>query len=247
MPDTPKKKLTNRWESYAQILAAMPRFKAALSDVRKRLNIPDTGIPYNDRAEWFENFYQNADEDTFNRYGGAYGYELLPPNKQLLDELDNLRLEFNLDPRWLHPLFNYVFSADQSLESPSPKSAWASPRMNDVRLPKDQQRVTSLSIKIEKDATIHDITAIWGEIQKYQAYMDAEIPSRRDPIQKETVKRYQNVIKLLADGLKYQQIADKYPKKFNSAEDVRSFRNKQEVRFKKRTSLRDLPSLWWHN
>lgn len=225
----------------------MPRFQSAISEVRKRLNIPDKGIPYDDRAEWFSDFFRNADVDTSKRYGGAYGYELLPPNKQLLDELDNLRLEFNLDPRWLHPLFSYIFSAEKSLEPPSNHSAWASPRMNDVRLPKEQQRVISLSIRIEKDTTISDIEDIWNDIKKYQAYMDTEIPSRRDPIQTETVERYRSIVKLRADGLKYQEIADKYPDKFNSAEDVRSFKNKQESRFKKRTSLRDLPNLWWHN
>lgn len=118
--------------------------------------------------------------------------------------------------------------------------------MNDVRLPKEQQRVTSLSIRIEKDTTIHDIEDIWNDVRKYQAYMDADIPSRRDPIQAETVERYRKIVKLRADGLKYQEIAEKYPDKFNSAEDVRNFKNKQEARFKKRTSLRHLPSLWWH-
>ena len=237
----------NYWEPHARILESMPRFQTAISGVRKRLDIPNTGIPYDDRAEWFADFFRNADEDTESRYGGAYGYQLLPPNKNLLDELDKLRAEFNLDPRWLHPLFKYIFSAEESLEPPSSQSAWPTPKMNDVRLPKDRQRVTSLSIRIEKDTTIHDVRAIWSEVQKYQAYMDAEIPSRRDPINKETVERYQAVIKSLADGLKYGEIAKKYPKKFHSAEDVRSFRNKQEARFKKRTSLRNLPRLWWHN
>ena len=242
-----KTKSDNYWEPHARILESMPRFQSAISEVRKRLNIPDKGIPYDDRAKWFSDFFRNADVDTSKRYGGAYGYELLPPNKELLDELDNLRLEFNLDQRWLHPLFNYIFSAEKSLEPPSNQSAWASPRMNDVRLPKEQQRVTSLSIRIEKDTTIRDIEDIWKDIKKYQAYMDAEIPFRRDPIQTETVGRYRSIVKLRADGLKYQEIADKYPDKFNSAEDVRSFKNKQESRFKKRTSLRDLPNLWWHN
>ena len=242
-----KTKSDNYWEPHARILESMPRFQTAISGVRKRLNVPDTGIPYDDRSEWFADFYRNADEDTSRRYGGAYGYELLPPNKQLLDELDNLRLEFNLDPRWLHPLFNYIFTADKLLESPSKRSAWPSPRMNDVRLPKHQQRVTSLSIRIEKDTTIHDIEVIWDDVKKYQEYMDADIPSRRDPIKPETVERYRTVVKLRSEGLKYQEIAEKFPDKFNSAEDVRSFKNKQEARFKKRTSLRDLPNLWWHN
>lgn len=101
-----KNKSDNYWEPHARILESMPRFHSAISGVRERLNVPDTGIPFDDRAEWFAGFYRNADEDTSRRYGGAYGYELLPPNKQLLDELDNLRLQFNLDPRWLHPLFN---------------------------------------------------------------------------------------------------------------------------------------------
>lgn len=108
----------------------MPRFQSAVSGVRKRLNIPASGIPFENRADWFENFYRNPDEDTAGRYGGAYEYQLLPPNKELLDELDNLRLEFNLDSRWLHPLFNYIFSAEKSLNPPSSQSAWPSPRMS---------------------------------------------------------------------------------------------------------------------
>jgi hypothetical protein len=242
-----KAKADNYWEPRARILESMPRFQTAITDVRKRLNIPKTGVPYDERADWFGSFFASPDVDTESRYGGAYGYQLLPPNKQILDELDNLRLEFNLDPRWLHPLFNYIFSAEKSLEPPSNQSAWVTPKFNDVRLPKEQLRVTSLNIRIEKDTTIHDVHAVWEEIQKYQAFMDTEIPSRRDPINIETVQRYKGVIRYLSEGLNYGQIAKKYPSKFNSAEDVRAFKNKQEARFKKRTSLRNLPSLWWHN
>jgi hypothetical protein len=113
-----KTKSDNYWEPHARILESMPRFQGAIAEVRKRLSIPETGIPYDYRAEWFENFFHNADEDTASRYGHAYGYELLPPNKEFLDELDYLRAEFNLDPRWLHPLFNYIFTAEKSLEPP---------------------------------------------------------------------------------------------------------------------------------
>ena len=101
-----KAKADNYREPRARILESMPRFQTAITDVRKRLNIPETGIPYDERADWFGSFFASPDVDTESRYGGAYGYQLLPPNKQVLDELDNLRLEFNLDPRWLHPLFN---------------------------------------------------------------------------------------------------------------------------------------------
>lgn len=244
-----KAKAYNYWEPHARILESMPRFQAAISGVRKRLNIPATGIPVEDRADWFENFFRSPDEDTANRYGWAYGYQLLPPNKKLLDELDNLRLDFNLDPRWLHPLFSYIFSADDTLESPSMQSAWPSPKMNDVRLPKEQQRVTSLSIRIEKDTTIRDIEAIWPSIKKYQAYMDSEIPSRRDPILKDTVERYKKLMELRADK---QNTYDKIAKDhdylgFETGEDVRGFIRRVEKRFKKRSALRDLPHLYWHN
>lgn len=243
-----KTKIDNYWEPYARILECMPRFQTAVTEVRKRLKIPDTGIPLKDRASWFSNFFLNADEDTAKRYGGAYGYELLPPNKQILDELDNLRLEFNLDPRWLHPLFHYIFSGNESLNPPPQKSAWATPMMNDVRLPKNQQRVTSLSIQIEKDTSIHDIEAIWDDIKKYQAYMDADIPSRRDPIQEETVERYKKVVALKANKQNtYDKIAKDYPDlRFDTGEDVRGFVRRIEKRFKKRSTLRDLPNLFWH-
>jgi hypothetical protein len=59
-----KTKSDNYWEPHARILESMPRFQTAISDVRKRLGIPDTGIPFDDRAEWFSDFYRNADEDT---------------------------------------------------------------------------------------------------------------------------------------------------------------------------------------
>jgi hypothetical protein len=244
-----KAKADNYWEPHARILESMPRFQSAISGVRKRLNIPASGIPFENRADWFENFYRNPDEDTAGRYGGAYEYQLLPPNKELLDELDSLRLEFNLDPRWLHPLFNYIFSAEKSLNPPSSQSAWPSPRMNDVRLPKEQQRVTSLSIRIEKDTTIHDIEAIWPEIKKYQAYMDSEIPSRRDAIQAETVERYKKLMELRQEKKNtYEIIAKDYPKLgFDTGEDVRGFIRRIEKRFKKRSTLRDLPNLYWHN
>jgi len=243
-----KTKSDNYWEPHARILESMPRFQSAIHDARKRLNIPKTGIPYDDRAEWFASFYRSADEDTAKRYGGAYGYELLPPNKELLDQLDNLRMEFNLDPRWLHPLFRYIFSAESALEPPSSQSAWPSPRMNDVRLPKEQQRVTSLSIRIEKDTTIRDIEDIWKDVQKYQAYMDADIPSRRDPIQTETVERYRKVMALRANKQKtYDKIARDYSDLgFETGEDVRGFIRRIEKRFKKRSTLRDLPNLYWH-
>jgi hypothetical protein len=226
----------------------MPRFQAAISMVRKRLAIPDTGVPHNDRAKWFSDFYLSADEDTDRRYGGAYGYQLLPPNKELLDELDALRLEFNLDPRWLHPLFNYIVSADAELDAPSSQSAWPSPRMNDVRLPKEQLRVTSLSIQIEKDTTISDIESIWKDVQKYQAYMDSAIPSRRDPIQKVTIKKYKKLMFLRKDKQNtYDKIARDHPDLgFSSGEDVRNFIRRVEKRFKKRSTLNDLPSLYWH-
>ena len=244
-----KAKSSNYWKPHARILESMPRFQASIAGVRKRLNIPETGIPYDDRAEWYADLYRNADEDTSRRYGGAYGYELLPPNKQLLDELDSLRLEFNLDSRWLHPLFNHIFSADKSLDPPSQQSAWPAPRMNDVRLPKEQQRVTSLSIRIEKDTTIQDIEDIWKDVQKYQAYMDAEIPSRRDPIRAETVERYKKVMELRANKQNtYDSIARRHPDLgFDTAEDVRGFIRRVEKRFKKRSTLRDLPNLYWHN
>ena len=244
-----KAKADNYWEPHARILESMPRFQAAISGVRKRLSIPTTGIPVEDRADWFENFFRNPDEDTASRYGWAYGYQLLPPNKKLLDELDNLRMEFNLDPRWLHPLFNYIFSAEKSLEAPSNQSAWPSPNMNDVRLPKEQLRVTSLNIRIEKDTTIHDIEAIWPSIKKYQEYMDSEIPSRRDPIQAETIKRYKKLMELRADKKNtYDKIAKDYPKLgFDTGEDVRGFIRRIEKRFKKRSTLRDLPNLYWYN
>ena len=62
-----KAKADNYWEPHARILESMPRFQAAISGVRKRLSIPATGIPAEDRADWFENFFRNPDEDTASR------------------------------------------------------------------------------------------------------------------------------------------------------------------------------------
>ena len=79
--------------------------------------------------------------------------------------------------------------------------------------------------------------------------MDSEIPSRRDPIQPDTVERYKKLMELRKDKKNtYDKIANDYPRLgFDTGEDVRGFIRRIEKRFKKRTTLRDLPHLYWHN
>jgi len=243
-----KYKTNNYWEPIAKILEVMPRFQEAVAKIRADFNIPAKGIPYEERASWYQKFFINPDVDTASRYGWSYEYQLLPPNKKLLDAIDNLRHEFNLDARWMHPLFAYISDGSKKLGCPSNQSASVTPRFNDVRLPKDKLRVTSLSIRIEKDTSFSDIRAIWAEIEKYQKYMDSVIPTRRDAIQTKTVEKYRKIIELRNQGLKYQEIADQNPDLgFIAAEDIRAFVHKQESRFKKSSSLRNVPDLWWHN
>ena len=43
-----KTKSDNYWEPHARILESIPRFQSAISEVRKRLNIPDKGVPYDE-------------------------------------------------------------------------------------------------------------------------------------------------------------------------------------------------------
>lgn len=243
-----KYKTNNYWEPFAKILEVMPRFQKAIEQSRIELSVPPDGIPYNERASWYQKFFSNPDVDTASRYGWSYEYQLLPPNKKFLDTIDILREDFNLDARWMHPLFAYISDGSKKLGCPSNKSASASPRFNDIRLPKEELRVTSLSIRIEKDTSISDIRAIWTEIEEYQEYMDSVIPTRRDAIQTKTVENYRKIIKLRNQGLKYQEIANQHPELgFIAAEDIRAFVHKQESRFKKSSSLRNVPDLWWHN
>ncbi len=237
------------WQPIADILVCYPRFLKAVDELRDQYKVPPAGIPHDKRAAWHVSFFASANEDTGKRYGYMTGYDLLPPNKDMLDTLDKLAADFNLDARWLHSLFTFVFFGEKKLDPPFHRSANVRPRMNDVRLPKDQLRVTSLSISLQKDTSIEDVRAIWDEVEKFQAYMDTDVPQRRDKIKPETVRRYQQVRKLENGGFTQQKIAEKYPKLgFDTAKDVSDFKRELEKRFRpaKSGALRKLPSLWWH-
>lgn len=238
----------NYWQPIAEVLSHYPRFLKAVAEVRRQLNIPVDGIPVEERSEWFSSML-TGEIDTGKRYGFMTGHDLLPSDKKTLDALDQLASDFNLDNRWLHSLFMYVFTGGEKLDPPFHRSANLRPYMNDVRLPKEKLKVTSLSISIQKDTSIEDIRAIWDEVEKYQAYMDSDIPKRRDKIKSETVKRYLKVRELEDNGLTQREIAELHPKLgFTTAKDVSDFKRELEQRFKpaKSGALRKLPPLSWH-
>jgi len=240
----------NYWQPIADILSHYPRFLKAVAKVRADLDVPEGGIPLDERPQWYSKQVKAGEEDTGKRYGFMTGHDLLPSDKKILDALDQLASDFNLDARWVHSLFMYVFMGDKKLDPPFHRSASVRPRMNDVRLPKEQLRVTSLSISIQKDTSIEDIRAIWDEVEKYQAYMDSDVPKRRDKIKSETVKRYLKVRELEDKGLTQREIAEQHSKLgFGTAKDVSDFKRELEERFRPAKSgvLRKLPPLSWHS
>ena len=227
----------------------MPRFKKAITNARNELNIPADGVAYEDRNYWYQSFFMHPDVNTGTRYGFMVGHELLPPNKKLLDIIDKIIIDFNLDSRWTQEVFDYISSGDGKLDAPFWRSANPVPKFNDVRLLKKDLRVTSLSISINKETSIQDIRDIWPEIKKYQAYMDSDIPKRRDPIWVRTVERYVKVCELREQGSTLEKIALKHPElKFDTAKDVSDFLKRVEKRFKphKNGTLRAVPDLFWH-
>lgn len=239
----------NYWQPIADILCRFKRFQTAVAKVREEFGVPPSGIPLEQRAEWYGTLVSSGEEDTGKRYGFISGHDLLPSDKKILDALDKLTRDFNLDSRWLHSLFTYVFLDDKKLTPPFHRSASPRAYFNDVRLPKDQLRVTSLGISLQKDTSIEDIRVIWPEIEKLQAYMDADLPQRRDLIKPVTVKRYMKIRRLEDGGLTQQEIAERYPDLgFDTAKDVSDFKRELEQRFRppKSGELRKLPSLWWH-
>jgi hypothetical protein len=240
----------NYWQPIADILSYYPRFLKAVAKMRADLGVPEGGIPLEERGQWYGNQVAAGEEDTGQRYGYMIGHDLLPSDKATLDALDKLASDFNLDSRWLHSLFIFVFLGDNKLDPPFHRSASVRPLMNDIRLPKEQLRVTSLSISLQKDTSIEDIRAMWDEVEKYQAYMDSDVPRRRDKIKPETVKRYLKIQQLEDKGIPQREIAEKYPKLgFGTAKDVSDFKRELEERFRpaKSGALRKLPPLSWHN
>ncbi len=250
MTERPKKKQINRWEPYATILAAMPRFKKATASAREELGIPVDGIPYEDRGHWYQSLFMHPDANTGARYGFMIGHDLLPPNKKLLDIIDKIMADFNLDSRWAHEILDYILSGDGKLDAPFWRSASPVPKFNDVRLPKNKLRVTSLSISINKETSVQDIRDIWHEIKTYMAYMDSDIPKRRDPMLAKTVERYVKVCELREQCLTQNEIARGHSElKFGTEKDVSDFLQQVEKRFKPRKngSIRAVPNLFWHD
>ena len=233
------------WKDMATILVRMKRFQLEVAKFRKSNDIPDTGIPREDRAEWYRSFHVVPNVDPKTIHGPESDYELLPLEDTLISQLAEFAINFNLDSRWYIPLLMYIIDGDE-LKPPFSHAVKVIPRFNDVRLPQSELYVTRLLLELRKDTSVSDVLAVWAQIENYQAYMSGEVPEKRRPVQESTIKKYLEIRESEDKGIKQRTIADMLG--FVSAKEVSDFKREVEQRFRKPKTgpYRNIKPLWWH-
>jgi hypothetical protein len=223
--------LNNYWSDQAKMLTAMKRFQSAVVAFRNDHGIQPGGIPINERAGWYESLFTNQTFSASNLLGSRSDYELLPGNKDFINDLEYLAAEFGLESRWLMPLFIMISSGKNEIDPPSSESTVLLPRINDARLPENQQTVTRLLIEIRKDCAQSDIAKIWPKVKQIQKQMLGETPERRKQIDPSILKAYLRMREMEDDGCPHSVIAKEFG--FQSSEDVSRFKTSEiEKRFR---------------
>ena len=218
------------WENLALILEHMKRFKKAVLEARKEWNIPNKGLPFKNRANWYSSLFVNSDIDRKEHLKQGRLFELLPPNTKIINVLENFSKEFNLDPRWYNTLMSHI-AAGTRLNPPYGKP-YIQPLLNDVRLPENQWEVKRISVDIYKETKPQDLIDIWPQIERWQKLMKVRIPEKRRPIQDENVKKYLKIRRLEDHKLTHNQIVSKHHKLgFRTDIDVANFKKEIEERF----------------
>ena len=223
-----KQRNESYWEGMVSVLSHMKRFRKAVIDARIKWELPETGLPYAQRAEWHESLYSDPDEVNTNYYTSTQN-ELLPPNERIRSTLKGISSKFNLDKRWHFNLFLHIASDDVPLSAPT-GLPYVEVRLNDARLPQEQWIIERIWIEIYPDTTQDDIEAVWKRVEAYQAMMSAQYPQKRRPLQ--NVDKYIKIRNLEDQKKTQQEIADEYPDLgFYSAKDVADFKKQIENRF----------------
>ncbi len=223
------------------MLIAYKRFQRATSKFRKKYRIPETGIPWEKRAEWYQSLSKSADYDPELLLKFHVDLRLLPPNKKFVGDIVRLANEFNLDERWYMTLFFHLMQGGGRLSPLG--SASVNALVNNSRLSEDKQFVTRLWINVRKDTSLSDIENVWSRVQDLQKKMVADIPEKRRPISSAEKKRYLEIRSLEEQGLTQGKIAEKLSYKGNVASDVAQFKNRIEKRFRNDGRFNKYPSL----
>lgn len=216
----------------ALVLVRMKRFQKAVAKFRETIGIPNTGIPPDERASWYQQLFikRNVSAAEMHRlFRIDINQETLPPNRTFLKRLKNFADSFNLDEQWYSSLFSYLVGGESELPPPAGQPV-LDVRVNNALLPAGEMKVTSLRINVHKNTTMKEILALRPKIEQYQKMMGVDLPERKKPWNQDNVQNYLKVRELEEQGIKQKAIAKQLH--FNSDQSVGLFKQEIEARFK---------------
>lgn len=204
----------------------MKRFQKAVLNFRSKIGIPIEGLQKEKRASWYQNNYTYFPDNSPEKFSREPNQQLIPTDPKFRNLLRQFAKSFGLDEIWYDSLFTYLLCDDQiELDVPH-YEPYLEVRINDVRLPADQVKVTSIKMNIDSETKLNDVRNIWSKIKKLQKRMVLPPPQRRRPFTERIVNRYLKVRDLEDSGKKHREIADELG--FTSAEDVAAFKRNLE-------------------
>jgi hypothetical protein len=221
--------LEQYWSDMASILVHMKRFQKETINFRKILGIPVNGFPQDLSLLWYKSLFDQPNIDTKKRFSFESSHVFLPPNKFVIETIEQFAGKFNLDERWYVDLLFYLMSDKGTLDVPY-GGIDIHVDINDRKLPQNQQVVTKLSIEINKDTAIKDVESIWETVQQYQSKMKTRVPTRRRDIV--NTKTYIKIRELEDQGLPQSEIVKLLPGfSRKTASDVANLKKEMEERF----------------
>lgn len=117
----------------------------------------------------------------------------------LESEAKKLMVEFNIETKWLSGLKLY-------LNSGNPTDLTAPLSIIIRTIPEKDESIKELSLVLAKDTTLRDVSAMWGEIEKYQAKMPGK--TKKKNVLRRNRKRDREIATLREQGKSYKQIAE---------------------------------------
>jgi len=154
------------YEQIAKILPRMKRFQKAVMDFRSKIGIPPEGLQRDKRADWYQRNYSYLPEKSPEKFSRETNHQLIPTDPKFRRLLKQFARSFGLDEIWYDSLFTYLL-CDGLIELDVPHyEPYLEVRVNDVRLPADQIKVTSIKMNIDSETKLNDVRKIWSKIKE---------------------------------------------------------------------------------
>jgi hypothetical protein len=219
MKNAQVKKLSSRQKQKIKVLISKPDFINAISELRKKWNIPKDGfkdqslldkwrqqLELNTQA-YFDNelpserkkLLEIKNQGDHNKYRKLLNdFNNKVPKNAFIRDIKKLAKDQKLSPRWVEGIRRYILTNDADR-----MGVFIGPVISTkIDFEFDTQVI---SIEIDADTTLSDIKAIWPSVKSAQKNLQYKTQDKFQPLRQ--FDRNKKAYELQQRGMKYEEIA----------------------------------------